>query len=155
MRKWPRLLIAGLIVGLLGLYPLLAPPAHRIDQAHRDLIVSGMTRQEVESIFGVPAGEYDWAERQESTALLSYKLALQRYVQKIHYVTLEKSVLPGVIHAERYARTPRTSAVWTSRNGSFTVRLDADGRVASTDARAEVRIVPPWSKWWKNWFGGE
>ena len=60
--KWMRRLLVLTILGLLGLYPLLAPPAHRIDQAHCDRIKEGMTRQQVEGIFGVPAGDYDWAE---------------------------------------------------------------------------------------------
>jgi hypothetical protein len=62
MRNWLRLFSAVALVCLLGLYPILAPPAHRIDQAHADLIVQGMTKEQVEAIFGVPAGEYDWAE---------------------------------------------------------------------------------------------
>jgi hypothetical protein len=43
------------------LYPLLAPPPHRIDEAHFQLIAEGMTEAEVEAIFGVPAGSYDSA----------------------------------------------------------------------------------------------
>ena len=60
--RWPRRLIALFLVGVLGLYPLLAPPPHRIDKAHCDLIKEGMTKDEVESIFGAPPGEYDFAE---------------------------------------------------------------------------------------------
>src|SRR5437773_11169837 len=66
MRSTPRRLrwlVAIALVGLLGLYPLLAPTPHRIDQAHADLIVQGMTKEQVEAIFGVPAGQYDWAEQ--------------------------------------------------------------------------------------------
>src|SRR5262245_44743117 len=64
--RWPRRLIALFLISLLGLYPLLAPPPHRIDQAHCDLIKKGMTKDEVESIFGVPPGEYDFAEQKFS-----------------------------------------------------------------------------------------
>src|SRR6266581_1418040 len=65
MRSTPRRLrwlVAIGLVGLLGLYPLLAPTPHRIDRAHADLIVQGMTKEQVEAIFGVPVGQYDWAE---------------------------------------------------------------------------------------------
>jgi hypothetical protein len=45
-----------------GFYPLLAPTPHRIDQAHFELIQNGLTRADVEAIFGVPPGQHDWAE---------------------------------------------------------------------------------------------
>jgi len=56
----------GLLVALVALvaffYPLLAPTPHRIDETHFKLIEQGMSRAQVEAIFGVPPGEYDWAE---------------------------------------------------------------------------------------------
>lgn len=63
MRRFisPFLLIASVVV-VLGFYPLLAPTPHRIDQAHFELIKQGMAKADVEAIFGVPAGQYDWAE---------------------------------------------------------------------------------------------
>jgi hypothetical protein len=64
MCRWSRLILVVLIASFTLLYPLLAPPAHRIDKAHFAMIRPGMTRAEVESIFGVPSGEYDWAEAQ-------------------------------------------------------------------------------------------
>jgi hypothetical protein len=39
----------------LRLWTMLAPPPHRIDEAHFQLITEGMTGAEVEAIFGVPA----------------------------------------------------------------------------------------------------
>ncbi len=62
MPKRSRLFLAAILSVVLGFYPLLAPPAHRIDQAHFESIFPGMTRTDVESLFGVPPGEYDWAE---------------------------------------------------------------------------------------------
>jgi len=38
-----------------------ASRVRRIDEAHFQLITEGMTEAEVEAIFGVPAGSYDWA----------------------------------------------------------------------------------------------
>jgi hypothetical protein len=42
MQRWLRRLIGLALVGLLGFYPLLAPPAHRIDQHHFELTGSGV-----------------------------------------------------------------------------------------------------------------
>jgi hypothetical protein len=61
MQRLMRSAIAVLLIGTLFLYPLLAPPPHCIDEAHFQLITEGMTEAEVEAIFGVPAGSYDWA----------------------------------------------------------------------------------------------
>jgi hypothetical protein len=51
-----RATIVVLLIGTLFLYPLLAPPPRRIDEAHFQLITEGMTEAEVEAIYGVPAG---------------------------------------------------------------------------------------------------
>jgi hypothetical protein len=59
MQRFLRGTIAVLMIGTLFLYPLLAPPPHRIDEPHFQLITEGMTEAEVEAIFGVPAGSYD------------------------------------------------------------------------------------------------
>src|SRR5262245_12472544 len=55
-------LLAALIAGITLFYPLLAPTPHRIDEAHFKLIEKGMSLAQVEAIFGVPSGNYDWAE---------------------------------------------------------------------------------------------
>jgi hypothetical protein len=57
-----RFLLVTLVAVVIGFYPLLAPTPHRIDQAHFELIQDGMTKADVEAIFGVPPGRYDWAE---------------------------------------------------------------------------------------------
>jgi hypothetical protein len=64
MRRWKQLLLALLIASITFFYPLLAPTPHRIAQAHADLIIAGMTKEQVEAIFGVPEGSYDWAEHE-------------------------------------------------------------------------------------------
>jgi hypothetical protein len=61
MRRWKRVLLASLIASLAFIYSLLAPPIHRIDKDHAELIKQGMTYAKVESIFGQPPGNYDWA----------------------------------------------------------------------------------------------
>jgi len=61
-RRFRRGMLAALIAGVTFFYPLLAPMPHRIDEAHFRQIQPGMTRAQVEAIFGAPPGEYDWAE---------------------------------------------------------------------------------------------
>src|SRR5438128_3815124 len=60
---WNRSLLAALLVLITFLLPFLAPTPHRIDRTHCELITKGMTKDQVEAIFGVPAGQYDWAEQ--------------------------------------------------------------------------------------------
>src|SRR5947207_1673873 len=60
--------LVALIAGITFFYPLLAPTPHRIDETHFSLVEKGMSRAEIEAIFGVPPGEYDWAEGQPITS---------------------------------------------------------------------------------------
>lgn len=48
MQRLMRATVVVLLFGTLFLYPLLAPPPHRIDAAHFQLITEGMTEAEVE-----------------------------------------------------------------------------------------------------------
>src|SRR5207247_6651410 len=59
--RFGRGLLLALLLMILFFYPMLAPPAHRIDADHYALIRNGMSLDEVERILGVPAGRYDWA----------------------------------------------------------------------------------------------
>lgn len=70
-----RGMLAALIAGVTFFYPLLAPTPHRIDDAHLQQILPGMTRAQVEAIFGAPPGEYDWAEA-DGSALAFYQSAI-------------------------------------------------------------------------------
>ena len=49
MTRRLRFLLAALIVGLVGLYPLLAPTPHRIDPAHFDLMRVARARRDIVS----------------------------------------------------------------------------------------------------------
>jgi hypothetical protein len=53
-----RGLAAAAMVAITLLMPLFAPPKHRINVASFCSIQLGMTEEEVETIFGVPAGQY-------------------------------------------------------------------------------------------------
>src|SRR5262245_60856276 len=138
--RWLRRLIVLFLVGLLGLYPLLAPPPHRIDQAHCDLIKEGMTKDEVESIFGVPSGEYDFAERKFSA--YQFRISAVHLKRASFYYTTALALTVK-------QRQLNVRSTWTGRHGAFTVSFDEHGRVVSTRGPQEVTIVPPWQDWWK------
>ena len=167
--KWMRRLLVLTILGLLVLYPLLAPPAHRIDQAHCDLIKAGMTRQQVEGILGVPAGDYDWAEADQPD-VWAYTV-LVRHLGRFRATQVFYEVIPdegpwtarNVILDEANVETtpgrsmllrlPMTQDSWTGRHGSFTVWFDGSGRVTSASHASDVKIVPPWQRWWRKYSG--
>jgi hypothetical protein len=146
MGRLARLLLLAAVAGVGFVYPLLAPTPHRIDQNHFELIKDGMTMAEVEAIFGVPAGRYDWAEP-DSVGRVRIWMALGQAVQAqqgrdthlgIRFLTGVKTFSDGGVNE-----------MWVSRHGAFTVHFDANDRVAwkSEDG---VRIVPPWQRWWQS-----
>jgi hypothetical protein len=147
MRKWLRLFSAVALVCLLGLYPLLAPPAHRIDRAHADLIVQGMTKEQVEAISGVPPGEYDWAEEAPPTRVRVFMGRLRSFHESKYAIKRADGVdISHLVHSIH--DSPRTILTWTSRHGSFMVWFDHNELVHSANSWTEVRIVPPWQRWW-------
>jgi hypothetical protein len=161
MRKWSRLLIAGIVVSLLGLYPLLAPTPHRIDEAHFDQIQ-----------FGAPAGNYDWAVAKDpaivlwdvSTGLIINEVYLTR---KVSSVTINRALddatawditfaqpfqeLSANIDNLTVIRIARTSRTWTSRHGTGTIHFDQHNRVTGKSGWGETRLEPPWHSW-RKWF---
>jgi hypothetical protein len=155
--RWPRRLIVLFLVGLLGLYPLLAPPPHRIDKAHCDLIKKGMTKDEVESIFGAPPGEYDFTEQKSFGYLTVVRAVKFARVKATIVEDLSRADLSGlavqplsVKRLSTHVRLwPTDWKTWTGRHGAFTVLFDEQGQVVSTSGPHEVTIVPPWQRWWK------
>ena len=168
--KWMRRFLVLTILGLLVLYPLLAPPAHRIDRAHFDKIHVGMTRHQVEGIFGVPAGGYDWAEL-ENPQLWTYVVLVEslewapraprfqdlsvNYLAEVpQQLTVNEVIVETPFYKTNHPKTARyTHASWTSRQGSFLVWFDEHGLVTSTTHVGEVKIVPPWQRWWRKYSG--
>jgi hypothetical protein len=148
-RRWNRILLAALIVLITFLYPLLAPTPHRIDPAHADLIVRGMTKEQVETIFGVPAGEYDWAEAAGGLALWHYRGRLALRLSRENLVARRNRAVAVATNVR--GPIPVSILTWTSRHGSFAVWFD-DNDLVSTNAMTEVRIVPPWQRWWNQFW---
>lgn len=178
MRNWQRLSIAGVLICLLGLYPLLAPPAHRIDKDHFELIQNGMTLAEVESIFGQPAGNYDWAVADQSQVwFFDFAVAqkpwvgggnnLQSGAVVVNEVTFDLTGQQAWVAGAAKLSKPRIliwtelvghvqsthSKNWTSRHGACTIGFDRNGRVGYKTHWGDSRVVPPWLAWWKKLFG--
>ena len=148
-RRWNRHLLACLVVLITFLYPLLAPTPHRIDRVHADLITTGMTKVQVEAIFGVPAGNYDWAE-EDYSAMFRHRRFVSYRIQTARRTIDDEGVPVIMVGSLRLAEPiTQTSMTWTSRHGSFTIWFDQHERVLSTNAWTDVRIVPPWQRWWK------
>jgi hypothetical protein len=149
MHRWKRLFLAVLIVSITFLFPLLAPTPHRIDRAHADLIVQGMTKDQVEAIFGVPAGAYDWAEPDSLSPFMTwFDFDGDGFADVlVHRNGGGPTLSPVLVWTPR-----RTSLTWISRHGSFTVWFDINENVVTTNAVTEVRIVPPWQRWWNRYW---
>lgn len=145
-RCLPRFALLALLVFVTFFYPLLAPTAHRIDQAHFDLIKGGMTKAEVEAIFGVPAGEYDWAS-------VGMPPALFDIVKSQPHVGWSIQTTEGTLRSRAsdsgnsHERT--IPHVWLGRHGVCTIHID--NRQRATEFRyfwPHVEVEPPWNRWW-------
>ena len=147
MRRWKQILLALLIASIVFYYPLLAPTPHRIDRAHADLIVQGMTKEQVEATFGVPAGQYDWAEPESiSPFMIWFDFDGDGFTD----VLLHQNGGSTAVLLQGFPR--RTNWTWTSRHGAFSVWFDINDQVVGTNAAAEVHIVPPWQRWWRSYW---
>ena len=149
-RRIGRSLVVIGLAAITLLLPLLVS-SHRIDEAHRNLIREGMTAAEVESIFGVPAGTYDWAVRDEMEWRRLAHYGHLMHLARLEAISLEK---PQAAAAEKFALAIRDSnwaenvQTWTSRHGSVTIGFDPEGYVNWVSGWQKVRIEPPWKKWW-------
>src|SRR5204863_125863 len=107
-KHFRRGLLIALVAVVTFFYPLLTPTPHRIDETHVSLIDKGMSRAQVEAIFGVPPGQYDWPEG-ESAAL--------------RYYPVTSLIIPA---------RPWKIETWTSRHGSFGIQFDEHDHVTWT-----------------------
>jgi hypothetical protein len=60
--RWSRFAAVAATVLIVGVYPILASQAHRIDEVHYELICDGMSLDTVQNVFGVSPGDYDGAK---------------------------------------------------------------------------------------------
>jgi hypothetical protein len=151
MRRLARLVLVVLIATVTGLYPLVAPTPHRIDQAHFEMIQAGMTRTDVEAIFGVPPGQYDWAEA-DIVRLWDFTTGQQKlssdWAEAITFVELDprKTTVNVQLFAVMGFDLPR-GETWVSRHGTFALHFDAHGRWTGRIVTS-AHVVPPWKRWW-------
>ncbi len=164
--RFGRGLLLALLLMILFFYPMLAPPVHRIDADHFALIRNGMSLDEVELIFGVPAGHYDWAVPKPPS---DYFLDLL-VMNDVPSFTLTSGSLPLTIDARQVSGTiVRTvdfdkdgtpdlvivdvsrQASWISRHGVGTIWFDDQWRVTGKSSWGETSIEPPWHNW-RKWF---
>jgi hypothetical protein len=132
--------LLALLVIVTFFYPLLAPTAHRIDQAHFDLIKDGMTKAEVEAILSVRAGKYDWATADE---WFVYVGAYEAADQGIGICSLP------VIQSAFDSDEPGQPSLWVGRHGACAIHFDHRQRVtARRSFSPQIRIEPPGKNWW-------
>jgi len=114
-----RGLLMTLVAVVAFFYPLLAPMPHRVDETHFNLIEKGMSRAQVEAIFGVPPGEYDWAES-DGSALGFFRPAIALRV----HTAPSNQLLIGVgandtLVANSFVITTSGEARWTEVLGAM------------------------------------
>jgi hypothetical protein len=144
-------LVLGVLLTTLA-YPLLAPPAHRIDRGHLALITPGMTEADVEGILGVPAGDYDWVVQDEKMRIEVLIGVNSEIFDKVGIHQLAFSGRAMIVSAQhRRGRGMMTYKTWSSRHGVFHVAFNEDGGVAATGMWGEVR--PFWRVWWEKLAG--
>ena len=168
MRRLRLSLPVGLLLLVTFFYPMLAPTAHRIDEAHFEQISVGMTLEEVESRFGTPAGSYDWAVAKDPS-IVFWDVATGLVVnegQTISSVTVNPAADDAIVWEFRSAQRSQKlytslvtsftlqhrssiSRTWTSRHGTCTIYFDEHNRVTCKTGWGESRLEPPWHNWRK------
>ena len=154
MQRFLRIMVVMLLVGMLLLYPLLAPTPHRIDEAHFELITVGMTEADVEGIFGVPAGSYDWARPNQVHLYLITLLEAQELAVQFELNQRVVQHEPGFrIVVPPLDTVARENKNWVGRHGAFTITLDQHGRVVSKHHLGATEIEFPWRDHWRKLTG--
>ena len=159
-RRIGRAAVVLATVTILFFYPFVAPPAHRIDEAHFRLIKGGMTQAEVEGIFGVRCGEYDWCVASSSGQWIQLWAYNTEPNQRWNVNAPAESRIvfladnqAAFVHDSWNNQNPNNNQTWTSRHGVFYVVFDGQGRVIVTGTLGEARREYPWSRWWRQLTG--
>jgi hypothetical protein len=161
MKFVAKLVIVVLVVGITGIYPLVAPPCHRIDNQHFQRIKKGMTRTQVETIFGVPSGEYgaevnaELMRRQIAEELMDE--ATEVFVARLLRMSAPNAGLPSDLQKVSHDVRERIEitkvdltvpldqlSLWTSRRGAVAVLFDSNGCVRAQSFRDQVRVLTMW-----------
>jgi len=156
-RRFMRCFVVVSLAAITLLFPLLASP-HRIDEAHRNLIRGGMTVAEVESIFGVPAGTYDWAVDHGPIHRQLAEYRVRIYVAH-EIAKAQREVVKAADETARQAARMKLALqpllpsldraqTWMSRHGSVTIFFDNAGHVTGIGGWEKTRVEPRWKKWW-------
>jgi hypothetical protein len=143
----------GLLIVLLGAITLLLPllvSSHRIDKKHFEMITVGMSLESVGSIFGQPAGTYDWAVR-DNRPIRIYSGSQPENYRYWKDRTDDGTPIPGRWHIALY-RGSAYELSWTSRHGSCRIWFDKLSRVNAAHWYSS-RVELPWQSWWKKCFG--
>jgi hypothetical protein len=152
MNRLGRRTALALFVLTTFFYPLLAPPPHRIDAAHFQLIQPGMTEADVEAILGVPAGGYDWVV-QDDDMRIEVLVPIDGGIFTV--APTDQLAFSGttMFISSRHGPNP-TFKTWHSRHGVFYVGFNEQGRVAATGSGwGSDRLRPFWRVWWEKMTG--
>jgi hypothetical protein len=150
-RRLRRTAALALLVGVTFFYPLLAPPAHRIDLDHLRLVKQGMTEADVEAVFGVPAGGYDWVVQGDAWRVAAF-IPLEGAIFDVagdHQLAFSATTM---FISARHGRHC-TFKTWYSRHGVYHVAFNEQGRVAATGSWGKSGLKPAWRVWWEKVAG--
>jgi len=132
-------------------YPLLAPPPHRIDEAHFQLITEGMTEAEVEAIFGVPAGSYDWARPQTDLIWLVAVAEMQQFEVPAELDHQQRRARYRSRHHGRVGQRNNPASVSRARRGKQLQRSHARARHRTGTGELECRCRGILERCWQTW----
>jgi hypothetical protein len=155
-RRFGRGLLLALLLMILFIYPMLAPPVHRIDSDHYALIRNGMSLDEVERILGVPAGNYDWAVPKNPPIVIWDSFSTDN-APNLAATTILENIDAGSASTTTFVTTVDFGfpvgrhRSWISRNGTGTVWFDEQRRVVGKSGWGETNLESPWHNW-RKWF---
>lgn len=132
MQRCLRLAAAMVFVGVVFFFPLLAPIAHRIDDPHFSMIRRGMSRSDVEAIFGVKPGAYDG-------------LAMSPLTVYGHLDWAGPEPVPCQVAG---ARNDESTGWWIAEQGVYKI-LFYDGVVCQGDFVGRPIQQPLLIRWWE------
>jgi hypothetical protein len=144
MCRFSRTSVAIMLAFVTVFYPLLAPRPHRINRDQFGSVKRGMSRAEVDAIFGAPPGSYDWAE---PVAWFSLNEHRDVFVT-LHRPAPPQTAMPWLIH-ELDGRV-RILETWSGRHGFFTISFSAEDRVVFRGS-GKTRLFEPWWYGWRWW----